>query len=171
MSDTERYYKSNTLGKWFAISSIVFLITLVWTFADDYFREWKSYQRQFRKLEIEKTRAAVSDEQAKLENDAQYQAIIEQLAVAENAIREKQESLSEYEEKLARLKAEHYRDIQNYQFTKADYDAVKYAYEDAVGRGERDVTSKKEELETPSCVIRKLKLRILTKISKSCRIR
>ena len=56
----ERYWDINLLNKWFAISSVVFLITMVWTFIDDNDDEFKEYQREFRKLEIEKDESAIS---------------------------------------------------------------------------------------------------------------
>ena len=47
----ERYWNINLLNKWFAISSILFLISIVWMFLDDNDDEFKVYQRNFRKLE------------------------------------------------------------------------------------------------------------------------
>ena len=52
----ERYWDINLLNKWFAISSIVFLGTIIWTFIDDNDDEFKEYQREFRKLEVEITK-------------------------------------------------------------------------------------------------------------------
>ena len=49
----ERYWDINLLNKWFAISSVVFLASMVWTFIDDNDDEFKKYQKEFRKLEIE----------------------------------------------------------------------------------------------------------------------
>ena len=49
----ERYWDINLLNKWFAISSIVFLVVLVWIFIDDNDDEFKEYQREFRKLGAE----------------------------------------------------------------------------------------------------------------------
>ena len=58
----ERYWDINLLNKWFAISSIVFLLSMVWTFIDDNDDEFKEYQREFRKLEI-----AITENNLKLE--------------------------------------------------------------------------------------------------------
>ena len=49
----ERYWNINLLNKWFAISSILFLISIMWMFLDDNDDEFKVYQREFRKLESE----------------------------------------------------------------------------------------------------------------------
>ena len=53
LNNDERYWDINLLNKWFAISSVVFLASMVWTFVDDNDDEFKEYQREFRKLEIE----------------------------------------------------------------------------------------------------------------------
>ena len=49
----ERYWNIKKLNKWFAISSILFLLSYVWIFYHDNDDEFKQYQREFRKLEIE----------------------------------------------------------------------------------------------------------------------
>ena len=52
-NNDERYWDIHKLNKWFAISSILFLISMAWTFIDDNDDEFKVYQREFRKMEIE----------------------------------------------------------------------------------------------------------------------
>ena len=52
-NNDERYWDIHKLNKWFAISSILFMVSMVWTFVDDNDDEFKVYQRQFRKLEIQ----------------------------------------------------------------------------------------------------------------------
>ena len=49
----ERYWNIKLLNKWFAISSILFLISILWMFIHDNDDEFKEYQREFRKLEAE----------------------------------------------------------------------------------------------------------------------
>mgnify|MGYP001296207299 CR=1 FL=1 len=49
----ERYWNIKLLNKWFAISSIIFLLSFVWMFYHDNDDEFKEYQREFRKIEIE----------------------------------------------------------------------------------------------------------------------
>jgi len=158
MSGTERYYKSSYLGKWFAIASIIFLVTMVWTFADDYLREWKGYQRDFRKLEISKTRAEISEKEAQLEQQSEYQDLLQQLEEARAELAAKADELAAAEERLSELKAEHYRDNQNFLFAKADFDAAKYAYEEAVARGVGDLEEAKRELDEHERHAHELKL-------------
>ena len=52
-NNDERYWDINLLNKWFAISSIIFLAVTVWTFIDDNDDEFKDYQREFRKMQVE----------------------------------------------------------------------------------------------------------------------
>ena len=78
----ERYWDINLLNKWFAISSVVFLITMVWTFIDDNDDEFKEYQREFRKLEIEKAEEKLIQEKSSIEGEVEdYDKL---LAEAEN---------------------------------------------------------------------------------------
>ena len=49
----DRLYLGDTLHKWFAISSLLlFIITIAMVFVD-YSREWKKYQRDFNRLQIQ----------------------------------------------------------------------------------------------------------------------
>ena len=49
----ERYWDINLLNKWFAVSSIIFLVVTVWVFVDDNDDEFKTYQKEFRKMQVE----------------------------------------------------------------------------------------------------------------------
>ena len=48
----ERYYNPPFLNKWFAISSVLFFLSMAALFYDDFNDEYKIYQQEFRKLEI-----------------------------------------------------------------------------------------------------------------------
>ena len=52
-NNDERYWDIGLLNKWFAISSIIFLAVTIWVFVDDNDDEFKDYQREFRKMEVE----------------------------------------------------------------------------------------------------------------------
>ena len=62
----ERHYNIQKLNRLFAIASLVLLISLGWMFFEDYARNWKNYQREFRQLEVEKTRVKFDKEANKL---------------------------------------------------------------------------------------------------------
>ena len=75
----ERYYNVLKLNKWFAISSILFTAFWILTFADDYNRPWKKYQSEFRKMEIKNVREKLTDQQAVLSDNAEYQDLLSEL--------------------------------------------------------------------------------------------
>ena len=49
----ERYYYPPFLNKWFAISSILFLLSMLWLFYFDNDDEWKAYQKTKRGIDEE----------------------------------------------------------------------------------------------------------------------
>jgi len=123
----ERYWDINLLNKWFAISSIIFLAVTVWTFVDDNDDEFKDYQREFRKLEIQIA-------QQKLENQAAE--IGEKKSIYENAIANAQikfdgrkKELDDLTNELNSLEDKHYNQNMKYQSHKANVDALKYLVE------------------------------------------
>ena len=65
----ERYWDINVLNKWFAISSIIFLAATVWTFIDDNDDEFKEYQREFRKMQVEIEKKKLQGEWELIEDD------------------------------------------------------------------------------------------------------
>ena len=72
----ERYWDINLLNKWFAISSVVFLIVMIWVFIDDNDDEFKEYQREFRRLQIEKAEEKlVQEKQDKCKNKKEKERI------------------------------------------------------------------------------------------------
>ena len=50
----QKHYQPITLNRIFAVTSLLFMGSLIWMFADDYERSWKRYQKQFRQLESKK---------------------------------------------------------------------------------------------------------------------
>ena len=58
----ERYWNINLLNKWFAISSVLFLLSIGWMFLHDNDDEFKEYQRDFRKLEAQITQSKLMQE-------------------------------------------------------------------------------------------------------------
>ncbi|MEC9106798.1 MAG: hypothetical protein VX960_06800, partial [Candidatus Neomarinimicrobiota bacterium] len=75
----ERHYNILKLNRLFAISSIIFTAVWLLVFFDDYKRPWKKYQKEFRKLEIEKVRSDLNDLSIQLENNPEYNQLKEQL--------------------------------------------------------------------------------------------
>ena len=72
MDRDERHYNILSLNKLFGISSIFFLVLIIWTFADDYDRTWKDYQREFRRLDSDVTNSLKSEEQSRVKESDEY---------------------------------------------------------------------------------------------------
>ena len=127
----ERHYKIGTLNKWFAIGSIVLLITIIAGFAQDYGREWKRWQREFRRIDQRVTRAAYDDMATEMAGDADLARAREQVAAAEEALRARRDDVAGAGRELDRLKARF--DIVNSRFqnVKAELERARYRDEQA----------------------------------------
>ena len=68
----ERLYNISNLNIWFAISSLIFLAVLLWSFVDDYSNDWKDYQREFRNLQVEKTNEELKIASSVFEGSKKY---------------------------------------------------------------------------------------------------
>ena len=126
-NNDERYWDIQKLNKWFAISSVLFLISMAWTFIDDNDDEFKVYQREFRKMEIEITEnnlkrelEAVSAERISFEKD---------LAKAQSELDIQNETLVNLSATLKTLKGRYYNENMIYQGQKAEVDGLKYLVE------------------------------------------
>ena len=125
----ERHYNILKLNRLFAISSIIFTAVWLLVFFDDYKRPWKKYQKEFRKLEIEKVRSDLNDLSIQLENNPEYNQLKEQLMSSQKDLEGRNNELDDIQKKLTILEAELYKNNQLYQFAKADLDVLKYDYE------------------------------------------
>ena len=82
----ERHYNILKLNRLFAISSIIFTAVWLLVFVDDFQRPWKKYQKEFRKLEIEKVRSDLSELSMQLESNPKYNELKEQLLSSEKKL-------------------------------------------------------------------------------------
>ncbi|MCH7504945.1 c-type cytochrome [PVC group bacterium] len=127
----ERYYSISKLNKWFAISSMILCVAVFGVFAQDYLREWRVFQREFRELEVEKTRQAYENAQQDLEQNQEYQTLIEDQKKASLELEGKEVLRKALQKDIDKLDSEYYSVNRRHQFAKAEYDAAKYRYEDA----------------------------------------
>ena len=126
-NNDERYWDIHTLNKWFAISSVLFLISMAWTFIDDNDDEFKIYQREFRKMEIEISEQNLQNEDELVKADRLSHE--KDLADAEAKLNTQQIKLDELKNNLAGQQAKHYNENMIYQGQKAEVDALKYLVE------------------------------------------
>ena len=123
----ERYWDINLLNKWFAISSIIFLACTVWVFVDDNDDEFKDYQREFRKMQVEVAQQKLEQQASEVEKE---RTIYDNaLASAQKEFDARSNELGELEGELISLKSKHYDQNMKYQSHKANVDALKYLVE------------------------------------------
>jgi len=140
----ERHYNILKLNRLFAISTFIFTAVWLLVFVDDYQRPWKTYQKEFRKLEIEKVRSDLNDLSVQLENNPDYNRLTEKLLSAEKRLDSRRDELDKINVELETLNTELYRNNQLYQFSKADLDVLKYDYEKSqFGHGKSSDLKKK----------------------------
>ncbi len=139
----ERHYSINTLHLIFAIVSVALLVSLVALFAHDYSREWKKYQRDFRKLEVEKARAGLSQESDALKTSKDYQNALKAIGEAQSLFNDKSKELASLQKGLPKLQSKSNLTQQSYQFAKAALDATKYSYEKALAKNSKDLAKQK----------------------------
>ena len=125
----ERYWDINLLNKWFAISSIVFLLVLVWIFIDDNDDEFKEYQKEFRKLQIEIAETKLSEEKSQVEGKSENYEI--ELARAVKLYDDKAEDVKSINSELGILRAGFYKVNLRYAEKKAKIDVIKFELESA----------------------------------------
>ena len=127
----DRLYQAQTLHKWFAISSLLFFVITIGMVMQDYTREWKRYQRDFNKLAIDNAVADFWEARSAID-DTKYNALANDYNTAISAQKQNSGAISEAEGQVAALNAQFIRVDQLYKSTKAQYDADKYAYDEAV---------------------------------------
>ena len=131
-NNQERYYNILKLNKWFAISSIIFTAFWIIVFADDYNRPGKKYQIEFRDIDIEKIKADIESENIALQDNSDYEVLLNSLDKSKNDLELETSKVNEINSQLGVLEAKLYGDNQNFQFSKADMDAQRYKYEEAL---------------------------------------
>ena len=102
----QRHYNPVSLDKWFTISCVLFLVSLIWMFLQDYNREWRPYQKAFRVLDADKTRETRRAELEAIEDSNEYQQAQAQFSEAEQELKGKATQLNEAQAELERLSRE-----------------------------------------------------------------
>lgn len=147
MEKQERYYNIFKLNRVFAVSSILFLLLLIWTFADDYNRSWRPHQSEFRQMEITRTDSLLMLEENQLRSRAEYQEALATLETAEESLAGKDEELIRLQGELSSLGVDKYATSQDYIAVKGEYDVAKYLHEEAIAKGHGDTDETESNLQ------------------------
>ena len=122
-------YDIDFLNVVFAASSLFLFFSTVWMVWDDYAREWKEYQRRFVQLETQVTQVNLAAARGEVDQ-TQVEQLQAQRTQAEQELAANQGEVDALEAQLAEIDAELFVTNQAYQFTKAEYDAERYEFEE-----------------------------------------
>lgn len=129
--DPQMVERTNKLSVLFAITSMGLLLAfsvMVWV---DYDREWKRYQDEFTRLDVQFTEKQIEDALGRV--DANRRRELEaKLAQGEQEADARRAEIRQAEREIEKLQGEWYGVDQNYRFTKARIDVAKYEYEEAL---------------------------------------
>ena len=145
--DTDHAYDINKLNMFFALSSIVMFAFFAWMLWQDFNRDWKRVQAQFRRLEKARTASLIQKEETSLQGNAEYTKVSQDLDAAKA---EQKQQKAEYDKALKDQKdiqGVWYKADQAFRFKKAEYEANRYDYEEAVAEHPKSASDKKEKLD------------------------
>ncbi|PIQ87041.1 MAG: hypothetical protein COV74_02540 [Candidatus Omnitrophica bacterium CG11_big_fil_rev_8_21_14_0_20_45_26] len=132
---------------WFAIASVGLLVTLLLMLFQDHDREWKYYQREFVKLEREKTQEKL-DEIIKNVNMEQLQRLKEELKEANFDFKQKQDQYNQLVKEKESIQLPLISAKNRYQDLKQYYDSYKFFFEEDNEAGEqKEAKAYQEKLE------------------------
>ena len=132
----ERYWNINLLNKWFAISSILFLLSIGWMFLNDNDDEFKEYQREFRRLESNIAQEKLLQE---LDNVSLERDVYEnKFATEQDKYTLEVNELDSLNELLVSTNGIFYKSNMDYLFFKAEVDQKKYLYEKEIVESHHD---------------------------------
>ena len=123
----ERHYTGDTLNKWFAIASILFFGSILLTFWDDNNDDFKSYQKEFRKIQAKK-----AEEKYNIAYDGIKDQIVEYQFKIENAqksIEQKNNQIEDANKSLEKFSGKFYQANMIYLDFKGKLDVLKYKLE------------------------------------------
>ena len=123
----ERYWDINLLNKWFAISSLVFLLSMIWTFIDDNDDEFKDYQKKFRQLQIKATEKNLGQELDEVKDVREKYD--KEFAKAQSDYDNQSDQVKSINDELGKYRADFYNINLKYSEQKAKLDVIKFHLE------------------------------------------
>ena len=123
-------YNVDKLNVVFALSSVALAISVVWMIWADYDREWRTFQRAAVQLDRFKTQVELDAANLAIDQD-QLSAVDAEAKAVEAGILARDAELQVVEAELEVIRGQFYIADQNSKFEKAEYDVVKYQYEEA----------------------------------------
>jgi mono/diheme cytochrome c family protein len=156
----ESHYDPKKLGKIFAVVAVVLLLSLIGIFVKDYSRQWKGYQQQYRAMEAEKARVKLDEQQKDLSKNEEYQKVTAELKEAQAKFAKQLSEKRVLEAKIRASEAVLNIHTKEGQFAKAQYDALKYRYENAEENKKPSAQQLKTQLQALAGKIEKYRLTV-----------
>jgi len=147
MSIKETHYDIFNLNRLFALSSLFLFFLIIWTFADDYIRTWKDYQREFRKIESRLTTDLLNKEFSKITESEDYKTALSELESSQLILIENQADLDSIRIVIDDLNDSEYKYNKQLAFAKSEYDVSKFEYEYAVTYYPYKIESSKNKMD------------------------
>ncbi len=154
----ESHYDLQKLHKFFAFAAIILLISIFGLFAKDYSKEWKQYQEQYRALEAEKAKVKYDLESSALEKNSNYQKIVKDQKAADDKVKAKAAEIGPIRQHIAALQATINILTQQSQFAKAEYDTLKYNFEEARAHKDPEAPAMEKKVNALSQKIERLRV-------------
>lgn len=129
----DRVYNTKTLSKWFAISSIILLLTIVWIVLQDYDREWKTYSRQHMRIETAIGKKRLLEAEKNL-NASKMSGLKKQLADARGDLTQLNKEINA---KIEKLKGVHYEVNLKYQGLKSELEGLQFFMNSALHKNDK----------------------------------
>ena len=99
--DTDHAYDINRLNMFFAISSIILFAFFAWMLWQDFNRDWKRTQAEFRRLEKARTKAQIAQESANLEGNPEYVKVSQEMEAAKAQLDQQKADYEKTQKELA----------------------------------------------------------------------
>jgi len=145
LKDPDYLFNIFKLNKWFAISSILLMISMLAMVQYDYVREWKGWQRKFRTLEIEKTKKALANANAALASNEEFKETQKKLEKARSKVRKNEVKIHGLGKELRKIENRKYKETRVHQDQKALRSALRYTLEEATKHNEPNAPKLKME--------------------------
>jgi mono/diheme cytochrome c family protein len=158
--DADHAYDINKLNMFFAISSIIMFAFFAWMLWQDFNRDWKRVQAQFRRLEKARTASLIQKEEATLQGNPEYAKVSQDLEAAKAEQKQQQAEYEKAQKDQKDIQGKWYKADQAFRFKKAEYEANRYDYEEAVAEHPKSAAKKKEKLDKSFNAMQDLQLKL-----------
>jgi len=144
---------------WFAVAGITLTLSLASMVGQDYWREWKGWQRKFIRLKYEKAQAELQADEQKVDK-ATLEVLEKQHAEAGKAFKAKRPEYQKIQKEIAAIEVELAKTNSRYQSLKQYVDSDKYFLEETRLRHDPKAKVYEEKLKTLTPQLDQTKLEV-----------